>query len=127
MVAAGIFRDITVLSRPRAMDDLWLRTEYSPDGTGSIDPEIIAGERGISDRDRDSRARRPAALHRPSDWRQFRSGGEPWSAEVRRLYDARVSSAGETLRLRLGFRRVEIAGDISGQRQAGDLPRREPA
>jgi beta-galactosidase len=41
----GIFRDITVLSRPPgSVDDLWLRTDSAPDGTGSIDPEIIAGE-----------------------------------------------------------------------------------
>src|SRR4029077_10906648 len=39
----GIFRDVTVLSRPYgAVDDLWLRTEYTVDGTGSIDPVNIA-------------------------------------------------------------------------------------
>ena len=44
----GIFRDVTVLSRPLgAVDDVWLRTEYAPDGTGSIDPEIIAPERAF--------------------------------------------------------------------------------
>ena len=44
----GIFRDVTVLGRPYgAVDDLWLRTEYAPDGTGSIDPEIIASERAF--------------------------------------------------------------------------------
>ncbi len=36
---------------------------------------------------------------------------EPWSAEVPRLYPAEVRSAGETVRLRLGFRTVRIAGD----------------
>ena len=44
----GIFRDVTLLSRPfGAVDDVWLRTEYAPDGTGSIDPEIIASERAF--------------------------------------------------------------------------------
>ena len=36
---------------------------------------------------------------------------EPWSAEVPRLYPAEVRSAGETVRLRLGFRTVRIVGD----------------
>jgi beta-galactosidase len=110
----GIFRDITLLSRPHgAVDDLWLGTDYAADGTGSIDPEIIAGaeafpieieipELGLLQRFAD-----------PGDLAAFSVGPvQPWSAELPRLYDARVSSAGETLQLRLGFRRVEIAGDI---------------
>ena len=110
----GIFRDVTVLSRPlSAVDDVWLRTEYAPDGTGSIDPEIIASERAF-----------PLVIEIPelgveqrftarSEITAFSVGKvEPWSAEVPRLYQARVSSPGETLTLRLGFRRVEIAGDI---------------
>ena len=41
----GIFRDVTVLSRPYgSVDDLWLRTEYALDGEGVIDPKIIAVE-----------------------------------------------------------------------------------
>ena len=36
---------------------------------------------------------------------------EPWSAEVPRLYHARVRSTGETVGLRLGFRTVRIDGD----------------
>jgi len=110
----GIFRDITVLSRPYgAVDDLWLRTEYGVDGTGSIDPVIIAAEQAF-----------PIEIQIPdlgvqqrfassSDLEAFSvSKVEPWSAEAPRLYEAHVSSAGETLSLRLGFRRVEITGDI---------------
>ena len=41
----GIFRDVTVLSRPYgSVDDLWLRTEYALNGEGAIDPQIIAAE-----------------------------------------------------------------------------------
>ena len=36
---------------------------------------------------------------------------EPWSAEAPRLYATEVRSAGETVRLRLGFRTVRVAGD----------------
>jgi beta-galactosidase len=110
----GIFRDVTVLGRPSgSIDDLWLRTEYALDGTASINPEIVAIEQAF-----------PIEIRIPElgVHRRFEHSGEveafpvgqvePWTAEVPRLYEARVSSAGEALRLRLGFRRVEIAGDI---------------
>ena len=39
----GIFRDVTLLGRPPgSLDDLWLRTGYAADGTGSVEPEIVA-------------------------------------------------------------------------------------
>ncbi len=44
---------------------------------------------------------------------------EPWSAELPRLYDATVSTAAESIALRLGFRTVEIRGDrflVNGRR-----------
>jgi beta-galactosidase len=110
----GIFRDVTLLSRPPgAVYDVWLRAEYAPDGTGSIDPEIMSSERAfplvikIAELDVERR------FDRPSDIGAFSVGKvEPWSAEVPRLYETRVSSPDETLALRLGFRRVEIDGDI---------------
>lgn len=37
---------------------------------------------------------------------------QPWSAEVPRLYDVSLTSAAEHVSLRVGFRRVEIRGDI---------------
>ena len=36
---------------------------------------------------------------------------EPWSAETPRLYDVEIVATGETIRLRTGFRTVEIRGD----------------
>ncbi|HET6757883.1 MAG TPA: glycoside hydrolase family 2 TIM barrel-domain containing protein, partial [Propionibacteriaceae bacterium] len=110
----GIFRDVTVLSRPHgAVDDLWLRTDYAPDGTGSIDPEIIAGAEAFPIEIEIPELGHLQRFADPSDLAAFSVGPvQPWSAERPRLYDARVSSAGETLRLRLGFRRVEIAGEI---------------
>jgi len=110
----GIFRDITVLGRPNgAVDDIWLRTEYATDRTGSIKPEIIASELAF-----------PIEIRIPELGveRRFMDAGEigafavgpvePWSAEVPRLYETRVRSAGETLSLRLGFRRVQIDHDV---------------
>ena len=37
---------------------------------------------------------------------------EPWSAEVPRLYEASVVSAGERVTLRIGFRRVAISDGL---------------
>ena len=110
----GIFRDVTVLIRPLgAVDDVWLRTEYAADGTGSIEPEILASDRAyplvirIPELGVEQRFAHPGAVG------VFSVGQvEPWSAEVPKLYEASVSSAGETLSLRLGFRRVQIDGDV---------------
>ncbi len=110
----GIFRDVTLLSRPPgAVDDLWLRTDYAPEGTGSIDPEIIASDRAFPLVIKIAELGVEQRFAGPSDVGAFAVGQvEPWSAEVPRLYEAAVSSPGETLTLRLGFRRVEIDGDI---------------
>lgn len=125
----GIFRDVTLQARPvGGIDDVWLRTSFdgasfaSTGGTGAgrIDPEITA-----------SAAAYPITLTVPGlgidvTWNSPADVGpvavadvEPWSAETPRLYDATVGSAAETIRLRLGFRTVEIVGDrflINGRR-----------
>jgi beta-galactosidase len=110
----GIFRDVTLLSRPLgAVDDVWLRTEYAPSGVGLIDPEIIASERAFPLVIKIAELGVEQRFEGASDIAAFTVGQvEPWSAEVPRLYQARVSSTAETLTLRLGFRRVEINGDI---------------
>ncbi|HZA72731.1 MAG TPA: glycoside hydrolase family 2 TIM barrel-domain containing protein [Propionibacteriaceae bacterium] len=109
----GIFRDVTLLGRPRgALEDVWLRAGYATDGTGMVVPEIVAAaaafpvaveiaELGVRQEFADAAA--VAAFDVGSV--------EPWSAEVPRLYAAEVRSAGETVRLRLGFRTVRIDGD----------------
>ena len=108
----GIFRDITLLGRPRgSLDDVWLRTGYH-DGTGSLDPQIVAEDAAfpVTVEIEELGVRRHFAS--AADVAEFSVGRvEPWSAEVPRLYDARVRSAGETARLRLGFRTVRIDGD----------------
>ena len=121
----GIFRDVTLQARPSGgITDAWLRTSWSAtaagSGSGTIDPEITAPEGAF-----------PVTLRVPElgvevTWDEPEDVGpviaprvEPWSAEVPRLYDATVSSAAETLSLRLGFRTVEIVGDqflVNGRR-----------
>jgi beta-galactosidase len=121
----GIFRDVTLQARPvGGIDDVWLRTGYSGDasgqGTGIVTPEITAPDDAY-----------PVTLRIPGvdvdvTWQTADAVAsvsienvEPWSAERPTLYDATVSSATETISLRLGFRTVEIVGDqflVNGRR-----------
>ncbi|MFJ9542299.1 glycoside hydrolase family 2 TIM barrel-domain containing protein [Streptomyces sp. NPDC101225] len=116
----GIFRDVTLLARPDGgIEDVWLRTGYD-DGRGRVDPEVCAGPAAF-----------PVTLRIPElgverVWASAAdvapvevAGVEPWSAERPRLYEATVSSAAESITLRVGFRTVEIRGDrflVNGRR-----------
>lgn len=116
----GIFRDVTLQARPAGgLTDVWLRTGWNAT-TGTIDPEITADASAF-----------PVTLSVPElginvIWNSaaevapvVAKNVEPWSAEVPRLYDASVSSAAESITLRLGFRTVEIVGDtflVNGRR-----------
>ncbi len=120
----GIFRDVTLQARPAGgIDDIWLRTSFGgsgDSGAGTIHPEITAASHAF-----------PVTLSLPElgvdvTWNSAADVApvaidavEPWSAEIPRLYDATVSSAAETVSLRLGFRTVEIVGDrflVNGRR-----------
>jgi beta-galactosidase len=108
----GIFRDVTLLARPAGgIEDVWLRTGYDS-GRGRVEPEVTADaaafpvtlripELGVE------RVWETAADVAPVDVPEV----QPWSAELPRLYDATVSSAAESIALRIGFRTVEIRGD----------------
>ncbi|MFD9326278.1 glycoside hydrolase family 2 TIM barrel-domain containing protein [Streptomyces sp. NPDC060065] len=116
----GIFRDVTLLARPTGgIEDVWLRTGYAA-GQGRIDPEVTADASAF-----------PVTLRIPElgveqVWATAAEvapldvpGVEPWSAEDPRLYEATVSSAAESIALRVGFRTVEIRGDqflVNGRR-----------
>ena len=88
----GIFRDVTLLGRPRdGLDDVWLRTGWA-DGRGTVDPELTGAfpvtiaipELGIERR-----------FGSAAEVTAFDVGRvEPWTAETPRLYDATVSSPG---------------------------------
>jgi beta-galactosidase len=108
----GIFRDVTLTARPVAgVDDVWLRTSWR-DGRGWIEPEVRAlpgaypiriqvPELGVDLQWADEASVSTISIARV----------EPWSAESPRLYEARVSTSAEKIRLRLGFRTIEIVGD----------------
>ncbi|MFV0458567.1 MAG: glycoside hydrolase family 2 TIM barrel-domain containing protein [Actinomycetales bacterium] len=121
----GVFRSVSVLGRPvGGIDDLWLRTPFdgTADGPGpaAIIPEITADSAAF-----------PITLSVPELAVRVTWTGpgaveridlpevEPWSADVPRRYQATLTSVGETVRLRLGFRSVRIAGDelsVNGRR-----------
>ena len=99
---SGIFRGVTLLARPGGRARGRVRAR-------GLRPRARARARCASTRTR------PRACSCPS------SGStsppretvtvprvEPWSAEVPRLYDAEVVSAGERVRLRIGFRTVVV-------------------
>ncbi len=116
----GIFRDVTLLARPKAgIDDVWLRTSYTA-GSGTIDPEVAADNAAYPLRLSVPELDVDVVWHSPADVAPVTiTGVEPWSAEVPRLYNATVQSAGETISLRLGFRTVQIKGDqflVNGKR-----------
>ncbi|WP_375430281.1 glycoside hydrolase family 2 TIM barrel-domain containing protein [uncultured Friedmanniella sp.] len=109
----GIFRDVTLLGRPAgALDDVWLRTDLEPNGHGTLQPLLRA-----------SGAAYPVTVRIPelgfeasyadADALELADVGpvEPWSAETPRLYTCEVASTGETVTVRVGFRRVRIEGD----------------
>src|SRR3954451_18022149 len=98
---SGLFRGVTLLARPSgALDDVFVHAAYdhvSGRGTLRVETDVPARvsvpELGI-----DVAAGETAAV----------PDVEPWSAELPRLYDAEVTSEGERVRLRIGFRTVVV-------------------
>ncbi|MEV5145240.1 glycoside hydrolase family 2 TIM barrel-domain containing protein [Streptomyces sp. NPDC052727] len=116
----GIFRDVTVIARPAGgIEDVWLRTGFD-DGRGRIDPEVTAEAAAFPVTLRIPELGIEQVWATPADVAPLGVGGvEPWSAEQPRLYDATVSTAAESITLRVGFRTVDISGDrflVNGRR-----------
>ena len=109
----GIFRSVTLLSRPvGSLDDVWLQTAYA-DGTGTIRLSGRAADGAFPVVVRIPELSYEQSFDSPDALGEVITigGVEPWSAEVPRLYDVEIAAAGETIRLRTGFRTVEIVGD----------------
>ncbi|MEV8563103.1 glycoside hydrolase family 2 TIM barrel-domain containing protein [Streptomyces sp. NPDC051917] len=116
----GIFRDVTVIARPAGgIEDVWLRTGFD-NGHGHIDPEVTADTAAFPVALRIPELGIEQVWATPADVAPLDVAAvEPWSAEQPRLYDATVSTAAETIALRVGFRTVEIRGDqflVNGRR-----------
>ncbi|HST80605.1 MAG TPA: glycoside hydrolase family 2 TIM barrel-domain containing protein [Kineosporiaceae bacterium] len=102
---SGIFRDVTLLSRPaEGIEDFFVHADYDHlTGTGTlrIDTEaparISVPELGLVD----------VAVNA-----DHVVDVEPWSAEIPRLYDALLSTGTEEVQVRLGFRTVRVADGL---------------
>ncbi|MFF3710706.1 glycoside hydrolase family 2 TIM barrel-domain containing protein [Streptomyces phaeochromogenes] len=118
----GIFRDVTLIARPvGGIEDVWLRTGFDhARGRGSVEAEITADAAAFPVTLRIPELGVEHVWDTPADVAPLDvTGVEPWSAERPRLYDATVSTAQESITLRVGFRTVEIRGDrflVNGSR-----------
>ncbi|WP_040284688.1 glycoside hydrolase family 2 TIM barrel-domain containing protein [Tessaracoccus massiliensis] len=109
----GIFRPVTVVSRPAAgIDDVWLRADYDhTTGEGRLIPEFRASADAYPITVRIEDLKVEHTFDSPSDVAAIPVGEvSPWSADRPALYDVEVSNAAEALTLRAGFRRIEIVG-----------------
>jgi beta-galactosidase len=100
----GIFRDVELLSRPGdAIDDHFVHADFDA-ATGMGTLRVDASTRAIVEIP-ELGIRMPAgeAVTVPV---------HPWSAESPRLYRGTLTSAGESVELAVGFRRVEIVGGV---------------
>jgi beta-galactosidase len=102
---SGIFRDVTLLCRPAdGLEDVFVHADYDhTTGAGTLLIESSAPARVTVPE---------LGLSVPTGERVEIVDVEPWSAEVPRLYDATVESAGETVRLHIGFRRVAVVDGV---------------
>ncbi|WP_327398143.1 DUF4981 domain-containing protein [Streptomyces phaeochromogenes] len=118
----GIFRDVTLIARPAGgIEDVWLRSGFDhARGRGSVEAEITADATAFPVTLRIPELGVEHVWDTPADVAPLDvTGVEPWSAERPRLYDATVSTAAESIALRVGFRTVEIRGDrflVNGSR-----------
>ena len=97
---SGIFRSVTLIARPAdALDDVFVHAGYDhAGGTGTLRVDT-----GVP-----ARVTVPALGIDVAAGQSVEAAVEPWSAELPRLYDAEVASAGERVTLRIGFRSVAI-------------------
>jgi beta-galactosidase len=99
---SGIFRDVTLLSRPAgAIDDYFVHADFdhaTGAGTLRVDTDVPARlsmpELGLVD----------VAAQGPHEL----AAVAPWSAEMPRLYDATLRAGGEQITFRIGFRTVLV-------------------
>ncbi|MDO4899538.1 glycoside hydrolase family 2 TIM barrel-domain containing protein [Actinomyces sp.] len=108
----GIFRDVTLLHRPAGrVDDVFARTDFAPaTGAGTLEVDVAAPPGAFPVQVQVPELDLAAELDAPGTARLAAPAVEPWSAEVPRLYELVVTAREETVRLRTGFRRLEVVG-----------------
>jgi beta-galactosidase len=102
---SGIFRDVTLLSRPAGgVDDVFVHAGYDArTGAGQLRADSGAGARITIDE---------IGVEAAAGQTVTIGGIEPWSAENPRLYEAEVTAGSERIRLRIGFRTVAIVDGV---------------
>ena len=96
----GIFRSVTLLSRPvGSLDDVWVQTGYA-DGAGTIRLSGRAAAAAFPVLVRIPELSVEQSFDSASDLGDVITVGavEPWSAETPRLYDVEIVATGETIR-----------------------------
>ncbi|KRV50566.1 beta-galactosidase [Wenjunlia vitaminophila] len=100
----GIFRDVTLLHRPHgSVADFFVHASYDHRrGHGTLRVDCSpAGRVTVPELGLDLATGEPATVP-----------VRPWSAEEPRLYDAELSTGGERIPLRLGFRTVRVEDGV---------------
>ncbi|MFD3820863.1 glycoside hydrolase family 2 TIM barrel-domain containing protein [Streptomyces sp. NPDC058625] len=100
----GIFRDVTLLHRPAGcVGDFFVHASYdhvTGEGTLRVDADTDSGAGG--------RVTVPELGIDVATGESVTLPVDPWSAETPRLYDGVLATAGERVRLRVGFRTVAL-------------------
>ncbi|MFC9324953.1 glycoside hydrolase family 2 TIM barrel-domain containing protein [Kitasatospora sp. NPDC057015] len=100
----GVFREVTLLHRPEgAVGDFFVHASYdhrSGTGTLCVDSEV-PGRVAVPELGLDLATGESATL-----------AVEAWTAEIPRLYAAELTTAGERVPLRIGFRTVAVEGGV---------------
>ncbi|WP_432093524.1 glycoside hydrolase family 2 TIM barrel-domain containing protein [Streptomyces sp. bgisy100] len=101
----GIFREVTLLHRPPgAVRDFFVHASYDHrDGTGTLRVDAEPG---------DARITVPELGLDLAAGEQVTVPVEPWSAEIPRLYEGVLATAGERVPLRIGFRTVAVEDGV---------------
>ncbi|MGA7205007.1 MAG: glycoside hydrolase family 2 TIM barrel-domain containing protein, partial [Specibacter sp.] len=114
---SGIFRPVTLLHRPDgSINDFWLNADFDPaTGAGHIAVELDSTAAVLEIPELGIATQLP-----PGEKFGIDCGSvEPWSSERPRLYAGTLRSAGESIAVRLGFRRVQVR---DGQIRVNDNP-----
>jgi beta-galactosidase len=115
----GIFRDVSLVSRPRnGLEDVRVYADYDRSTGGGRLDLAVSGAFPVTVEIPELGTR--ATWETPAGVRPLDVGPvDPWSAESPRLYDVTVSSPGEQAHLCVGFRRIEI---VAGRLVANGRP-----
>lgn len=105
--APGIIRDVHLVERPAgAVRDVRVSAEWSTEGGASLRVEVATDAESVT------AELVEFGVEVPVGERVAMPAAQPWSAESPALYTLRVSTPGETVDTRIGFRSIEIVDGV---------------